>query len=403
MMREPIKQRRGLLGITEDVGPFGKVQVGVDDHAGVLVPTRHAVEGVIFDARNDVEAAVHWLKAKGTQSTNTFESYRREAVRLLLWLGEQCLSLAEVKVEHAHLYFAHLACPPKHWIRPCKKPSRNQILFPTQILTGPLSSKSIDYTRTVLVQMCAYLQSVGYIRHNVFKLSTKPTFVVEITPTRFLNLETWNWLWDWLCALPCGKPAEAPHASRARWLFALLYHTGLRRQETAQGRMEDFIRENGEWFLQVIGKGKRNRSVSINSTLLTELVRYRRSLDLPDYPSPDEDLPLVLSIKSSKTERRSKPLTPRAISLLVHSVAKQAQMKCPDKHICTQIQQMTTHWMRHTNATHRLMLGASLLTTQDELGHADPKTTHAYARAGTRVSAKKRSDDAELLVRPDRD
>lgn len=56
---------------------------------------------------------------------------------------------------------------------------------------------------------------------------------------------------------------------------------------------------------------------------------------------------------------------------------------------------MTTHWMRHTNATHRLMAGASLETTQDELGHADPRTTRIYAKA----SDTRRKEDAEKLAK----
>ena len=55
---------------------------------------------------------------------------------------------------------------------------------------------------------------------------------------------------------------------------------------------------------------------------------------------------------------------------------------------------MTTHWMRHTNATHRLMAGASLETTQDELGHADPRTTRLYAK----VSDTRQKEDAEKLA-----
>jgi site-specific recombinase XerD len=55
---------------------------------------------------------------------------------------------------------------------------------------------------------------------------------------------------------------------------------------------------------------------------------------------------------------------------------------------------MTTHWLRHTNATHRLLAGASLETTQDELGHADPHTTRIYAK----TSDTKRREDAEKLA-----
>jgi site-specific recombinase XerD len=350
-----------------------------------------AVQGAAIDAQSDAEAAALWLRAKGGRSANTFDSYRREALRLLLWLGEQRLALAELKVEHVHLYYAHLANPPKHWIRP-RKPRRDETLLPTQALAGPLSNKSIDYTRTVLGQMCSYLQDAGYLQRNVFRLSVKPPVVVETTPTRLLDLDSWNWLWDWILALPSGKPADAGHAARTRWVFALLYHTGIRREEAAHGRMGDFVRKDRAWSLRVLGKGNKEKFVTVNSTLLRELVRYRKSLKLADYPVPGEDFPLVASVNAA---RRSKPLTPRAIGLLVGTIGQRAAAECADEHCRAQIAQMTTHWMRHTNATHRLMAGASLETTQDELGHADPRTTRIYAKA----SDTRRKEDAEKLAK----
>lgn len=343
------------------------------------------------DAQTDAEAAALWLRARGGRSPNTFESYRREAQRLLLWLGEQRLTLAKLTVEHVHLYFAHLANPPKHWIRP-RKPRCDETLLPTQALVGPLSNKSIDYARTVLGQMCAYLQDANYLQRNVFRLSVKPPIIIETAPTRLLDLDSWRWLWNWIIALPDSKPGDALYAARARWLFALLYHTGIRRGEAVHARMGDFVRKDRVWSLRVLGKGNKTKFVTINSALLGELIRYRKSQGLPDYPVPGETRPLIVATSKN---RQDKPLTPRTISLLIGSLAQRAANDCNDAHCRAQIAQMTTHWMRHTNATHRLMAGASLETTQDELGHADPRTTRIYAKT-TNI---RRQEDAEKLAK----
>jgi site-specific recombinase XerD len=353
-------------------------------------PTGQAVEGAAIDAQTDAEAAALWLRAKGGRSANTFDSYRREALRLLLWLGEQRLSLSELKVEHVHLYYAHLANPPTRWIRP-RKPHHDETLLPTQVLAGPLSNKSIDYSRRVLGQMCSYLQDAGYLQHNAFRLSVKPPIIVETIPTRLLDLDSWNWLWNWILALPCDKPSNAAHAARVRWLIALLYHTGIRREEAAHGRMGDFMRRDRAWSLRVVSKGHKEKLVTVNSMLLRELIRYRSSLNLPNYPVPGEETPLVVSVNAG---RRNNPLTPRAIGLLINTVGRRAAGECADEHCCAQIARMSTHWMRHTNATHRLLAGASLETTQDELGHADPRTTRIYAK----VSDVRRKEDAEKLA-----
>ena len=44
MMREPVQQRGGHLGITEDAGPFAEAEVRRDDDAGSLVKLAQQME-----------------------------------------------------------------------------------------------------------------------------------------------------------------------------------------------------------------------------------------------------------------------------------------------------------------------------------------------------------------------
>jgi integrase/recombinase XerC len=345
---------------------------------------------VALAATTDVEAVSAWLIARGSRSRNTFDAYRREATRLLLWLDEQGLNLADLKVEHVHQFYLHLSNPPAHWLRP-RKPKRGERLKPTQVLVGKRDPESIAFTRRVLGQMAAYLQDAGYLTRNVFRLSVQPPAVHKSVVDRVLDLDGWLWLRAWIKQLPTTSDREKAHAMRARWLFALLYHTGIRREEVAKGYMRDFIRKNGEWVLRVIGKGNKERFVTINSALLEELSAYRASVGLSAYPTPTEAIPLVPSVNR---RRLMFVMTPRAIGKIVANISTKASLDCTDEHIKARLDAMSTHWLRHTNATHRLMAGASLDTTQDELGHADPKTTRIYAKA---VDVKRR-EDAELLA-----
>lgn len=357
----------------------------------VLKPAQDKVrDDSIIDAQNDVEAAALWLKTKGGRSVNTFDAYRREATRLLLWLGENNLFLAELKVNHIEQYFAHLANPPTHWLRP-RKPKRHDSLQPTQVLLGPASAKTIDQSRVVLGQLCGYLQQAGYLWHNVFRLASRPVVIKQTVVTRLLDFEAWQWLWQWILRLPQETGREKARAIRTRWLFALLYHTGIRREEAANGRMGDFVRKDQAWTLRVVGKGNKEKFVTINSSLYRELGLYRRALGLREEPSPAERTPLVASVNDA---RKSEPMTPRAVGWIIYTIGNQAASECQDGHIKTQIANMSTHWLRHTNATHRLMAGASLETTQDELGHADPRTTRIYAK----TTDRRKQEDAEKLA-----
>ena len=350
-----------------------------------------AVEGAAIDAKTDTEAVMFWLHAKAGRSLHTFQAYRREASRLLLWLSERHLSLAKLKIEHVHVYYAHLAHPPQSWIMP-RKMSQHTTRLPTQTLLGPLSNQAINYARNVLAQMCHFLQNAGYLRCNVFHLSAKLPVTVGNEPTRLLDLDSWYWLWRWILARPGNKPMDHARNARIRWVFALLYHTGIRREEVAYGCMGNFVRRDHNWLLRIQGKGRKEKFVTVNSSLLSELVHYRQSLKLTDYPTPGEVFPLVASVNAA---RQRKPLSPRAIGLLIQTVAKQASMACDDEHHRVQISHMSTHWLRHTHATHRLLAGASLETTQDELGHADPRTTRLYAK----INDARRKEDAEKLAK----
>lgn len=342
-------------------------------------------------AATDAEAVAAWLRAKGGRSQHTFLSYQREATRLLVWTAEQGLAFSNLTVEHAHDFFKLLANPPARWVRPSSATSTTQ-LRPTQILKGKLSNRSIAYTRTVASQLMGYLQDAGYIQRNVFRLSAKPLVLQETVPTRILDVDAWNWLRTWLERMPRGTKSLSAHADRCRWLMNALYHTGLRREEIASARMGDFLRRDRTWFLRVVGKGHKERFVTVNSVFLSELAIYRRSFQLPDYPVPGEEMPLVASIQAL---RRSQTLTARAIGLTVERISEMASLDCEDPHLRVQIKRLTTHWLRHTNATHRLLAGSSLETTQDELGHADPRTTRIYAK----TSDRHRIDDAEKLAR----
>lgn len=347
---------------------------------------------IALQARNDIEAVTAWLMARGSRTDNTFDAYRRESARLLLWLDEKQLGLRDLKVEHVHEFYQLLAAPPAKWLRP-RKTSRGEQLAPTQVLTGPLAASSINFARTVLGQMCSYLQDAGYLQKNPFRLSARPVVVTKSVSARSLDLTSWDWLWHWIIRMPRETDRETAHAVRTRWLFALLYHAALRRDEVANGTMGDFVRTDGDWQLRVIGKGSVERMVTVNSVLLQELTIYRSWHELtPACPLPSETYPLILSVYKGHGQTS---LTPRAIGKTISEVAAQAQATCPDEHMRQRISKLSTHWMRHTSATHRLKAGARLETVQDELGHKDPKTTRIY----TKDIGEQRREDAELLAR----
>lgn len=358
------------------------------------MPQTSLRHGLFAQSSDDAQAVAIWLAARAERSVHTFEAYRRESQRLLIWLQEQQLGLQQMHLDDLHRYYRHLQQPPAHWIRP-RKPRQDQQLLDTQLLIAGLSVSSLDYSRRVLGLLFDYLQQAGYLSRNLVRLSQRPATVQQHSTStlRFLSVEQWQWLWTWLCNGSRHTALADAHYMRDRWLLLLLYQTGLRRDEAARACMADFKPTSHGWLLQVVGKGRKYREVSIHPQLMQALAEYRLWLGcLQPEPQPDEQhVPLVAAFNQ---QHGLQPLTSRAIGLSIQKIGQTAAADCTDSQMAAVLRQLSTHWLRHTNATHRLLAGASLETTQDELGHADPKTTRRYVHT---IDEQRRADLQRFL------
>ena len=140
-------------------------------------------------------------------------------------------------------------------------------------------------------------------------------------------------------------------------MVALLYVTGIRREELANVRLGDIDRRRQ--LLTVLGKGNKQRVVPIGETTMADLNRYlalREDFVLGKNSSSDS---LFLNRYGNK-------LTVRSVDRLVKKYGLQEGMA------------MTPHTLRHSFATHLLENGADLLLIKEILGHASLSTTQKY-------------------------
>lgn len=94
---------------------------------------------------------------------------------------------------------------------------------------------------------------------------------------------------------------------RVRYIILLMFYTGLRIAEVANHRMGNFLQRENNWFLRVIGKGKKLREIPVPDELLGALVEFRQSVELPSpLPKFREQTPLIprKNLKQSVTPRR---------------------------------------------------------------------------------------------------
>lgn len=368
-------------------------------------------------ATNDLQAIAAWL-SEFADSPHTLANYRKEVERLLMWAAAlpEPRPMSGLTREDFLLYDKFLADPQpaERWVGP-PVPRANPRWKPFSwhrvrengkdeqgnpvvkiVKKSGLTEASRHQAFDVLRSLYSYLRNVGYLVANPLaaKSRRRTKKAQRKSMKRYLDRSTWEFLVGYIETLPKESKRERQHYHRVRWLFYLLYLTSARRAEVADGKMPDFYRddEDGLWYWHVVGKGEKEREISVSEELLTEYVAYRRFHGLPDAPGPHDDTSLVLSITGSSG------LTSKAVYLIVKEICTRAAqvLKEIDLRKGEKLEQATTHWLRHTSSSHYVNEGGDLRVTQDNLGHASIQTTMIYQHVEKTDMHRKRS---QLKVR----
>ncbi|CAB3796808.1 tyrosine-type recombinase/integrase [Pararobbsia alpina] len=325
----------------------------------------------------DVEAVRVWL-AEYAGSPHTLRSYRKEAVRLLLWatqtLGKPLSSLTR---EDFLVYERFLAAPTGDWADP-ERPRRGGA---RRLFDGPLSERSQHQALGIVSNLLSYLVSAGYLAGNPLALRRRTGAAAKRARRveRYLDHALWDHVLASVEQWPRITARDHQHYERSRWLIRLLYHTGLRVSEAANAKAADFYQRRGKWWLYVVGKGGSEGEVPVSTALMAELARYRVFYGLPPTPSGDETVAAILSV----TGDPHKNLTPAAVYLIVKEVFRRAAdaLATSDPVGAATLLRASTHWLRHSAASHQADAGTDLRFIQKNMRHASIQTTGIYLHA----------------------
>lgn len=351
--------------------------------------------GNLIGATNDADAANEWLRRSCLNSTNTLDSYKREAWRLLVFCREINMSFAELTAKEVNDFYNLLRKPPKHWIVEKERP-HNAPLLRTQLLRGGLSQSSLAQTKTILKGLFTYLNDAGYVRGNCFSVAAKISKNQDKDRTqKALSLAAWSFLEEWLDDRVERERefGEKTKAVRDRWVIHLAYHTGMRKSSIVTSYMSDIypLEISGERYLHInfMMKGKKQNSVLLSEEAIFRLKQYRDYLGLSELPTSKEtDIPVVHSLNHIKRNGNAaivadalsgKGITSDGLSVVIEDALKLAHDDCEDEWIKVELKEASPHTFRHTCATHRLMNGASIESTQATLGHSRIETTMLYS------------------------
>lgn len=357
---------------------------GMDGSAG----TNRASGGVPqIAAATDIQAIKAWL-ARFVDSPNTFSSYRKEAERLLLW-STVCVRKPVSSLSHedllAYQRFLSDPQPASQWVMGVKcKVARSHPAW--RPFAGPLSPASARLAIIILNTMFSWLVTAGYLAGNPLSLSRQRIRRSKPRITRYLDDRVWDEVKQTVEALARQSDREREHYFRLRWLFSLLYLSGMRISEVVENGMAGFFcrRDSAgreRWWLEVTGKGNKTRIIPATQELMTELSRYRQEKGLSLFPVPNEPTPLLLPIGSQK-----RFLTRSAVHLMVKSVfratAERILADDPGRAWeAQQIEQASAHWLRHTAGSHMANSSVDLRHVRDNLGHESINTTNTYLHA----------------------
>ncbi|HWR82198.1 MAG TPA: tyrosine-type recombinase/integrase [Candidatus Deferrimicrobium sp.] len=155
-------------------------------------------------------------------------------------------------------------------------------------------------------------------------------------------------------------------------MAALLYATGMRREELANVRLGDIDPKMG--LMTVHGKGNKVRVVPVGDRTLAELTKY---LTVRDEFLTQVNATESASKASALFLNRSRcPLTVRSIDRRVRQFGRAGGVD------------LTPHRLRHSFATHLLENGADLMLIKEILGHASLSTTQKYTHVTAEVMKK---------------
>ena len=296
--------------------------------------------GVAFDYIRGVQPLVedflqHLRHEKG-QAEHTQRTYAALLNKFVDWAGEQGIpDWKSVEVKHLMAFLQHerrrnLANEPKESAR-------------------RLSSESVYLEIAALRAFYRFAESERLLPQNVAEHLSLP--------------RRWNRLPKALSAqevekLLVSETPETPGSLCDAAVLELAYASGLRLAELRSLRLEQLHLEAG--FINVIGKGNKERVVPIGRKAIAALQRYLEA-----------GRPKLVNQKSPAAVFLSSRGTPFAAVTLWLRIKKRVRRAGISRNV-------TPHMLRHSFATHLLENGADLRIIQELLGHASISTTQVY-------------------------
>lgn len=340
-------------------------------------------------------------------SLGTFNSYRREAERLLQWCWQiKNITLADLKRDDIEQFVRFCQSPPLTWIALKKVPRYiekegkrvpNESWRPFVVTVSKsarkqgdtkslsqfsLSQGAIQEMFAILSTLFNFLIAEEYLVSNpVALIRQKSKFVRKRqanAPIRRLSLVQWEAVLNAAETLAQENPERH---ERTRFILSMLYGMYLRISEVVASdrwmpAMNHFAKDsNGYWWFTTVGKGNKERQVAVSEAMLQSLIRWRQFLGLTPLPSPADNSPLIPRLRGSGPMSDTAPirrLIQHCFDLAAAQLRQAQQMTEADN-----LSAATVHWLRHTGISEDVKIRPRE-HVRDDAGHSSSATTDRY-------------------------
>jgi len=353
-----------------------------------------------------VEQGVDWLQSL----SHTQRAYRKEAERFLLWaITHKGKALSSMSNEDCIEYRDFLADPQPR-SRWCGDRGRERWSPLWRPFEGPLSASAQRHAVTILKNFYGFLVDQNYLMGNPWSAVGVPrTSGPKVNAGRSFSLAQWRFIEGQLEMLPATSANQ-----RLKFGLHLLYATGLRLSEVVAATVDDLQwveypadasddRPLEGWLLRVIGKGQKEREVPVPNDVAGELANYLVSRGLDADPEDIGNQGAFLLGKASDAVERApglrtgQQLDPRQgiAATTFYDQIKRFFEYCAgvlrrqgDSKGADRLRKASTHWMRHSHASHAIAGGMPIEIAQQNLGHASLATTTVYVTSERRRRMK---------------
>ena len=371
----------------------------------------------MLDSDSDWPVLIEYLE-QFKPKPNTLANYLKEVERFALWLiHEKQKPISSVNRADWLSYLEFIKTPPAPWCSQrerkfLKDGSLNSAWRPFEIRTvhEPLATKSVHINdepqlvtglsesshalaKRIIESMFAFLVVAGHLnaspamspRTRNRSSNTKKSFS-ERTISDALVDYTIDTLFH--AQKHASSEREAFGHLRARYIIQLLVGTGLRLSEAAGHTYADISIRGERWYLDIVGKGDKPRSIELFQDVIAVMKEFRLAVGCTS-PTPLFNDPMKLiprkDVRLAITGQRVIQILRKAFDQACIAKLSEAErtLSPEDKgnllRDASYLEKASAHWLRHAHASYFLKhSGQNLKATMSRLGHADVGTTMIY-------------------------